>query len=127
MEKGSLKEEEIKEGCVLPYRVVVKKLVRKDTDQVFKNGEKYSSNQITLFLSRNESEKVRLAIRTRRQVGIAVQRNRVKRFIRESIRKQRTLFKGYDFIIIPKKPLTELGFHQVSTLVKDIFEKISKR
>lgn len=127
MEEGSLKEEETKEGRVLPYSVLVKKLARKDADQVFKNGGKYSSSQITLFLSRNESEKVRLTIRTRRQVGIAVQRNRIKRLIRESIHQQKDLFKGYDFIVIPKKPLAELGFHQVSSLVKNIFEKISKR
>lgn len=58
---------------------------------------------------------------TSKQVGGAVQRNRVRRWLRESVRALHpTIRPGYDIVIIAKRRINEGTFHDVYAAVRAV-------
>lgn len=73
-------------------------------DLVYKNRVFAADDVLVVKASRNGLEVTRLGLSVSRKVGNAVVRNRWKRRIRESFRKQRlSLPAGMDLIVRPKK------------------------
>jgi ribonuclease P protein component len=57
--------------------------------------------------------------------GSAVQRNKIKRWIREIYRKNKCEVSGiYDIIIISGKPYAEIIFSEIETETKDLLKRI---
>jgi len=55
----------------------------------------------------------RLGLAVTRRLGKAVQRNRVKRVLREFFRRHRAGLPAADLVIMAKKGAADLGYHQV--------------
>jgi ribonuclease P protein component len=55
----------------------------------------------------------RLGLVATRRLGKAVQRNRIKRVLREFFRRHRTTLPAFDLVIMAKKGAAALGYHQV--------------
>jgi ribonuclease P protein component len=55
----------------------------------------------------------RLGLVATRRLGKAVQRNRVKRLLREFFRRHQTGLPAFDLVIMAKKGASALGYHQV--------------
>src|SRR5712692_4106026 len=75
---------------------------RADFQQVYEHGAGVQGRYSTLFILPNKLDVGRLGIAATKKLGGAVQRNRVKRLIREVFRRN-TITDGFDVVVIPKR------------------------
>ncbi|MDO5648981.1 MAG: ribonuclease P protein component [Gallicola sp.] len=89
---------------------------------VYKKGKRYWNHQFTMVVKRNNRPGTRVGFSVNTKYGNAVERNRIKRQLREIIRlNYDTMKKGYDIILIPKKNTKELDYQQLEKSVKHLF------
>ena len=94
----------------------------------FANRCRVSGQWLTLFAVRNEVGFVRLGISVGRRFGSAVERNRVKRLIREAFRRIRhELPPGLDMIVVPKTGDREPSLSELQISLRSLAEKIVTR
>jgi ribonuclease P protein component len=75
-----------------------------DFRRVMKLGRRISSRNFVLFMLKNENTFHRLGIVTKKEVGLATFRNRMKRYIREFFRLHKHQIQGScDMILMIKK------------------------
>lgn len=109
---------------MLPFQNRLTK--KKDIEAVFKYGNFFSFGDISLKVSENKLKETKIGI----VVGLkfskkAVERNRVKRQIREIIRaKLNRIRSGFDIILIPKKSEKgRLDKNDFEKLIEEVFKK----
>jgi ribonuclease P protein component len=85
-------------------------LCASDFKPVFDNAPVRASHQNFLILARfNQQTQPRLGlVIAKKHLRFAVQRNRMKRLIRESFRKQQQSFQGLDVIVLSRKGVDQL-------------------
>ena len=81
-------------------------------DSVYKNGSNRSNRELVIRVLPNQLGISRFGISVSRTVGKAVVRNRIKRLIREIVRKT-SIIPGYDIVFIARAPLAKAGYLQV--------------
>jgi ribonuclease P protein component len=75
--------------------------------RVYRKGRHLSSRHVVLHYLRRRGDRNRLGVTTNRAVTSSVQRNRIKRLLRESYRQLAPdLVKGYDLILVGKQAKT---------------------
>jgi len=84
-------------------------ITEKDFSRVYRDGRRFEGDFFIFYLLNKEEGKPRIGIVTPKQIGNAVKRNRVKRIIRESFRKGKSIFDSYDFIVKPKQKAINLN------------------
>lgn len=72
-------------------------------------------------------EKRRLGIAASRQVGGAVDRNRIKRVIREFFRLNGALFPSGDCVVVPGRRAAELSNDEIRALISKALESLNKK
>jgi len=98
----------------------------KDFKRVFDYGKSISSDLISVKYLINEMENSRVGFIVSKKVSKkAVLRNRIKRVLRESVRKEiKQLNRGYDIIIIARRKTTETESKEIFKTVEDLFKSI---
>ncbi|MEF8726105.1 MAG: ribonuclease P protein component [Candidatus Bipolaricaulota bacterium] len=81
----------------------------KDFSRVYRDGRRFEGDFFVFYLLEKEEGKPRIGIVTPKGIGSAVERNRVKRIIRESFRKNKGIFDSYDFIVKPQKEVIDFN------------------
>ncbi len=77
-------------------------LTQQDYRHVFENAKKFSSGAFVLLVRPNGLNKARLGVvLSKKKISLSVQRNRVRRLIRESFRTQ-TELDGADIVVLAK-------------------------
>ena len=93
---------------------------------VFEQGRRASSGPLRLVARPNGLAYSRTALATPRSVGTAVQRNRIKRLLRESLRLlQYDLPGGYDLVIVIR-PHAALKLPDYMTLIAAGMKKLHR-
>jgi ribonuclease P protein component len=100
-----------------------------DFERVYKQGRRHFSAHMTVFyLRRAEGEGLRVGFTVGRALGAAVDRNRMKRRLRESVRLTRPAVEpAADVVINPKKSLRTAEFSSLLAEVSRAFEVIAQR
>ena len=99
-----------------------------DFDRVYQQGRRHFSPHMTVFFLRQAEGGARVGFTVGRVLGGAVQRNRIKRRLREAVRLRRSTLKGaVDVVINPKKSVLTLGFAVVLEEVGRAFDMIAKK
>lgn len=89
---------------------------------------KVSSPQI-LFLARlngHTSPRLGLVI-AKKNVRLAVERNRVKRIIRENFRQQQSQLEGLDIVVLARRGLDTLGNPELHSLCHELCTQLAKK
>lgn len=89
-------------------------------DKVYKEGEKYYNDLFVLYVLPNRVQETRIGLTVTKKVGISVQRNRIKRLIREVLRSFNGIETGNDIVVIARKATTNLKLSQVRDLLADL-------
>ncbi|MBZ5613101.1 MAG: ribonuclease P protein component [Acidobacteriia bacterium] len=110
-------------------------LKHSDFDRVYKQGRRQFSPHMTVFYLRRQAESARPERSSRvgftvgRVLGGAVERNRMKRRLREAVRLRRSALEGagaVDVVINPKKSVLKVEFAVVLEEVGRALEAIAR-
>ena len=88
------------------------RLVRRgEFDAVYRAGRRRSSSHFTVFLRANELPESRFGVSIKKALGGAVERNRIRRRLREIVRcHRREIPAGWDIVIHPKSAVAKAPF-----------------
>ena len=100
---------------------------RNEYRQVQLTGRRIHTPNFLIVVKPNTSDTTRLGITVTTKVGNAVQRNRIKRVVRDVFRRNRQLFPAsHDVVFIAKRGIGELSYASVLTEVERCAEKLHK-
>jgi ribonuclease P protein component len=108
-------------------------LKHSDFERVYKQGRRHFSSHMTVFYLRQAADApvqkaARVGFTVGRVLGGAVERNRIKRRLREAVRLRRSALKDtVDVVINPKKSILTLEFANVLEEVGRAFDAIAKK
>ena len=102
-----------------------------DFDRVYRDGRSHANRYLVLYaFPREEADDVgpRLGLAVSRQLGGAVERNRIKRRLRAAFERiQEDLPAGHDYVLIARPGLGEAiesrGFEWLEERVAEVFQK----
>jgi ribonuclease P protein component len=90
-------------------------LRKKEFSAAYDRGKRLSSANFIVFLNPNQQGKLRLGITVSKRVGKAVQRNRIKRLLREFFRvNKERLPQAQDIVIVARKDTSAKKLEEVS-------------
>jgi len=99
---------------------------RRDFELVFKKGLSSASKYLVIYARPNELNWNRLGLSVSKKIGKAVTRNRIKRLLREAMRKVLGDFlQHYDFVIVAKKIAAEGKLENFIRETERFLQKIS--
>lgn len=98
------------------------RLLRKDRyDQVIR-ADQVDGKLYKIFYKRNESDTSRLGIiATKRNFPRSVDRNRLKRFVRETFRQHNIKVSGLDLVVMVKRPCLAVSGDTKTEALKSLF------
>ena len=132
MEENSLQEDEKKEENLLPFNLMKSKIVCLSRNNEFKEilkGEKKSTIYFTIFfkkLSNKNRDKLNISFITKKKLGNAINRNKIKRKLRNITNdavKKLSLKLDYSYLVIAKETILK---HKYSDIKKTMFAEFNK-
>jgi len=109
----------------LPASVPDRLRSSQDFSRIQGKGKKLRSVHLLLIYLPGTLACSRFGLTVSRKVGNAVQRNQVKRWLREAIRAVGAPSNNvWDFVLIPRSEAKEAGFHILSSEIADLFSRI---
>lgn len=94
---------------------------RSEIDRVFKSGKRFRSPDITLICLPAPQDHLRVAISVKRGLG-SVERNRVRRRLREALRSTENVQGGADGVLVAGKNIQILPFTELQRQMCQILE-----
>lgn len=99
-----------------------------DFEKVYHRGQRFFSAHMTLFFLRRESNGARVGFTVPRALGTAVERNRIRRRMREAARLNLAAAgNAVDVVIHPKKSVLRASFAELREEVARAFERIQSQ
>jgi ribonuclease P protein component len=98
---------------------------QKDFNKVFKSGLRLENKAVKILAYKKDGGRLRrLGLATSRKVGTAVERNRLKRRLREIFRTNKHLLEpGLDIIFISRPYAASLDYNSLKKAVLDLLKK----
>jgi ribonuclease P protein component len=106
----------------------VRLLRHADFERVYKQGRRHFAPHLTAFYRRREQgDGLRIGFTVSKLLGGAVQRNRMRRRLREAVRLHWPEFQAsIDIVINPKKSLLTAEFPDLGKEIGQVFEVVRK-
>ncbi len=99
----------------------------KKTEQLYKEGKRLVYPKWVLIYCRNNSEiESQFAVHIRKKFGNAVERNRIRRQVREAVRLTQKTKIPFDFIIIPRSSVKGIKTIEIKNQFEKLFQQLSK-
>lgn len=97
---------------------------KKEFNHVFKKGKSYVTRNLVVYIVENNLNYNRLGFIISKKVGNSVTRNRIRRLLKESYRKNRDkIDQGFDLIFIVRHRAAGITYKQVK---KELFKLLNK-
>ena len=99
--------------------------LKKDSDfkRVYNKGKSYGCKNLVLYYLPNGTDEFRVGFSISKKVGKAVVRNRIRRYLKESLKFYEPQGKGLDIIVIGRVAASESDFHDVRKSAGYLFKK----
>jgi len=112
----------------LDYPRACRLVRRAEFDAVYSEGRRRASPSFVVFLRPNGGEISRFGLSVKRALGAAVQRNRIRRRVREILRLHRQeIASGWDIVIHPRPQVATADFAAITAeLLKTILQGTAK-
>lgn len=95
---------------------------------VFDNSSRYGSSHFTILITSNPDSNNRLGMAiAKKRVKLAVQRNRMKRLVRESFRLNQHNLPAVDLVVMVKSGIDKLDNEEINKQLEKIWRKIIQR
>jgi ribonuclease P protein component len=95
---------------------------------VFKNAIRFSSKHFTILITPNNSDTKRIGFAVaKKRVKLAVQRNRIKRIVRESYRLNQHNLPSIEIVVMVKSGIDQLDNNEINQQIISIWKKINRR
>ena len=95
-----------------------------DFERVRRFGKSYAHRLIVLFALPNEMDTSRFATAAGRSIGNAVQRNRAKRILRETVRpKIPSIASGWDIVLLARKPISTADYQDIEVALNNLLSQ----
>lgn len=95
---------------------------------VFSNPSRFGSSHFTILITQSNDDKARLGLAiAKKRVKLAVQRNRIKRLVRESFRLNQHQLPHIEMVVMVKSGIDELDNQQINKQLEKIWRKIIQR
>lgn len=100
-----------------------------DFQSVFDDAPFRASHQHFLLLARaNQLDRPRLGlVIAKKHIRLSVQRNRIKRLIRESFRQQQQSLAGIDVIVLARKGMDELPNAEITKQLNQQWQRVLRK
>lgn len=87
----------------------------KDFQDAFQNGTSYANRQLVLYVYPKIGQvHFRVGLSVGKKMGNAVQRNKIKRFLRHAIHELSPVINNeYDYLIIARKDIVNRNFYEI--------------
>jgi ribonuclease P protein component len=96
--------------------------------QVFSKPVRFGSSHITILITPNKDKRSRLGLAiAKKRVKLAVQRNRIKRQIRESFRLNQHNLPHIDMVVMVKSGTDKLDNSEINRQLEKIWRKMIQR
>ncbi|QDP02841.1 ribonuclease P protein component [Thalassotalea sp. PS06] len=96
--------------------------------QVFDHPSRYGSSHFTILITTNKNDDNRLGMAiAKKRVKLAVQRNRIKRLVRESFRLNQHKLPAVDLVVMVKSGIDQLENEEINQQLEKIWRKIRQR
>jgi ribonuclease P protein component len=84
---------------------------RSDYLRIQHRGQKFHTKSFLFFVHKATKQRVRFGVTVSRKVGIAVERNRTKRLLREFYRRHKGEFQaGVDVVVVAKREAVDISW-----------------
>jgi ribonuclease P protein component len=93
--------------------------------KVYKRGKSYADKNIVIYYMPTQLGMTRVGFSISKKVGNAVVRNKVRRFIKESLRVNFNNIGSYDLVFVARVRSSQVDYHEITRSLKYIFKKIS--
>ena len=94
---------------------------------VFKTPSRFGSSHFTILITTNNEKKPRLGLAiAKKRVKLAVERNRVKRLVRDSFRLNQHNLPNVDMVVMVKSGIDNLDNATITKQLEKIWRKMSK-
>jgi len=94
-----------------------------DFKRVYNRGKSLATYNLVLYYYPNRTDTSRLGFSISKKIGNAVVRNKIRRRLREIIRLKENLKRGYDIVIIVRKPVVKLEYLGMERDIIKLFNK----
>lgn len=92
--------------------------------KVFDSGKSYANSHFVLFRAGGRSDRTRIGITTAKKIGGSVERNRMKRRVKEIVRSISENFeKGYDMVVVIRENAKDEEFTELKKKLIEVLRK----
>ena len=92
---------------------------KSDFNNLYINSKKIINNELILISKPNDRNVSRFGFSIKKKFGTAVKRNKIKRRLKESIRRTNVI-DGWDVIFIPRKNIQTKNYQQIESSIKNL-------
>jgi ribonuclease P protein component len=92
-------------------------------EKVYKEGSKFYDDLFVLYALPNNINEARIGLTVTKKIGNSVQRNRIKRLIREAFRLSNRILPGNDIVVVARKPSVDLKYSQAKNSLDHLLRR----
>lgn len=90
---------------------------------VYSKGRSFATKILVMYYRPNQLGHNRIGFSISKKVGKAVIRNRLRRLMKENLKRMNDIKEGYDIIFIARVSMAEADFYHIEKNIKYIFSK----
>jgi len=94
-----------------------------DFDNIIRKKQSFANRQFVIYYQENKLDHMRLGISVSKKLGKAHERNRLKRYVRESFKTRKDFLKNYDIIIIVRPGAKGLSFLEFGSSIDQVLKR----